>query len=157
MAASCYGGVVCLCVAGRRWQPAVTVVWSVFVLLAGDGSQLLRLCGLSLCCWQGMAASCYGGVARLCVPGRRWQPAVTVVWSVFVLLAGDGSQLLRWCGPSLCCWQGMAASCYGGVVRLCVAGRGWQPAITVVWSVFVLLVGDGSQLLRWCGLSLCCW
>ena len=28
---------------------------------------------------------------------------------------------------------------------------------TVVWSVFVLLVGDGSQLLWWCGLSLCCW
>ena len=40
----------------------------------------------------------------------------------------------------------MAASCYGGVVCLCVAGRGWQPAVMVVWSVFVLLVGDGSQL-----------
>ena len=82
---------------------------------------------------------------------------VMVMWSVFVLLVGDGSQLLRWCGLSLCCWQGMAASCYVGVVCLCVAGRRWQPAVTVVWSVFVLLVGDGSQLLRWCVLSLCCW
>ena len=68
-----------------------------------------------------MAASCYGGVVCLCVAGRGWQPAVTVVWSVFVLLVGDGSQLLRWCGLS------------------------------------VLLVGDGSQMLRWCGLSLCSW
>ena len=86
-----------------------------------------------------MAASCYGGVVCLCVAGRGWQPAVTVVWSVFVLLVG------------------MAASCYGDVVCLCVAGRGSQPAVMVVLSVFVLLVGDGSQLLRWCGLSLCCW